>query len=282
MEGAWEDASNRFNCSRQPYNRERHIQRSGLGVTIQIPPKNIFDKILALCGRRRGVIIPAEAYEKFGQYVHASARRENFFKAIIRPRNSPFPEGVLDWDEAFDHMSEKHQRHEILFCHDFLSFLECQFPGAKFGDDLQGHSRAELYFIHDSTFYLVEVKSEAETEGSKHPGWKGSFQEIRDIINSLQIENRYNKWLLYLAQLNEYAFRSMHRLRESQCDERKVMLGLPLNQLADCKCGIEMAIQSSVFSKFSYECGQDFNRRVAYVVTQEASLSEFFDIKKGK
>lgn len=251
-------------------------------MTIQIPKKNILDRILAWCGKRRGVIIPTEAYKRYGPYVYASATRENFLKALIRPRNSPFPAGVLDWNEVIEPMPEKRHRHEILFCHDFLSFLECQFLGAKFGDDLQGHSRTEFFFIHNSTFYLVEAKSEAETEGSKHPGWQGSFQEIRDKIKSLDIENRYNKWLLYLAQLNDYAAHNMHHLRAGQCERCFVMLGLPLTKLSDCRRGVEMATQSSAFPELRYECGQDVNRQVAYVVAQEESLSAFFDSRKGR
>ncbi len=151
-------------------------------MTIRIPKKTILDYILAWFGKSRGVIIPAGTHKKTGPHSYVVAKRENIFKALFRSKNSPLPERMLSSDELIGGMNELPHRHEILFCHAFLSFLESQFPGANFWDDLQGHSRTEFFFIHNDSFYLVETKSESETEGSKHPGWLGSFQEIRNKI----------------------------------------------------------------------------------------------------
>lgn len=253
-----------------------HLQARANAMTIHVPKKNIFDTILAWLGKSRGVIIPNEVYGKYGQYVYVAAKKENPFKAFMRPRSSPLPAGVQSSDELNEQMTEQRQRHEILFCHDFLSSLELKFPNANFGDDLQGHSRTEFYFIHNNSFYLVEAKSETETAGSRHPGWQGSFQDIRYKIRSLGIENRYNKWLLYLAQLNDYAIHNRHQIQACKCDRRYVVLGLPLAELSSCKRGIEMATQSSVFPKLLYESGQDVYRQVAYVIAKEQNLAIFF------
>ena len=245
-------------------------------MTIRIPKKNIVDHLLAWFGKTREAIIPTEVYGKYGPYSYVSAKRENPFKAFFRSRNAPLPDRVLGSYELIKQMTEQHKRHEILFCHDFLSCLECKFPNAKFGDDLQGHSRTEFYFIHNNSFYLVEAKSEAETEGSMHPGWQCSFQEIRNKIRSLGTENQYNKWLLYLAQLNDYATNNSHHFHADKCDRRFVMIGMPLTELFNCKRGVELATQSSIFRELPYESGQDVCRQVAYVLVQEESLSIFF------
>ena len=56
-------------------------------MTIKIPPENILDKILKLCGKKREVIIPEEAgkiYEDIGPYVQIKGNKESFFKALMR------------------------------------------------------------------------------------------------------------------------------------------------------------------------------------------------------
>ena len=56
-------------------------------MTIKIPPENILDKILKLCGKEREVIIPEEAekvYRDIGPYVQIKGKRENFFKTLFR------------------------------------------------------------------------------------------------------------------------------------------------------------------------------------------------------
>lgn len=56
-------------------------------MTIKIPPENVLDKILKLCGKEREVIIPDEAgkaYRDIGPYVQIRGERESFFKALFR------------------------------------------------------------------------------------------------------------------------------------------------------------------------------------------------------
>ena len=52
-------------------------------MTIKIPPENILDKISALLGKIRKIIMPDNKSiiaEKFGPYVSISAKRENVLK----------------------------------------------------------------------------------------------------------------------------------------------------------------------------------------------------------
>ena len=65
-------------------------------MTIRLPDPNIIDRFLKLIGKKRGVIFPTEAYEKFGPYVYANAYKESFWKALFRPRNQSLPEGLVD------------------------------------------------------------------------------------------------------------------------------------------------------------------------------------------
>ena len=60
-------------------------------MTIRKPPENILDKILKLFGKEREVIMPDEAgkvYRDIGPYVQIRGKRESFFKALLRRRES--------------------------------------------------------------------------------------------------------------------------------------------------------------------------------------------------
>jgi len=65
-------------------------------MTFRIPQPNIFDRFLRLLGKKRGVKIPTEAYEKFGPHIYAKANKENFFKALVRSPDQDLPEGFVD------------------------------------------------------------------------------------------------------------------------------------------------------------------------------------------
>jgi hypothetical protein len=55
-------------------------------VTIKIPPENIFDKILKLFGKRRGIEIPksiAQVQKESEPYVTIKAKKKSFWKALF-------------------------------------------------------------------------------------------------------------------------------------------------------------------------------------------------------
>jgi hypothetical protein len=65
-------------------------------MTIKIPNETFLDKILIVLGKRRGVIVPSEAYHKFGPYAYDQLRKESFWKALFRPKNCELPPGIID------------------------------------------------------------------------------------------------------------------------------------------------------------------------------------------
>jgi hypothetical protein len=65
-------------------------------MTIRDPEICIADKFLKLLGKKRGIKIPYEAYEKFGPYVYVKAQKENFWKALFRSRNQNLPKDMID------------------------------------------------------------------------------------------------------------------------------------------------------------------------------------------
>jgi hypothetical protein len=48
-------------------------------MTIRIPEPNIFDKAIKLFGKKRGVIVPEQAYIKFGPHIYTVLKRESFW-----------------------------------------------------------------------------------------------------------------------------------------------------------------------------------------------------------
>ncbi len=71
-------------------------------MTIRFQEPNIFDRILALFGKKRGYVIPSEnPYKKWGRYVYYVIPRESFFKALLRPSSAEPPAEVfLDVQEV--------------------------------------------------------------------------------------------------------------------------------------------------------------------------------------
>lgn len=65
-------------------------------MTIVMPEPNIVDKILKFIGKKRGVIFPDKAIEKYGEHVYAKAYKESFWKALLRPGSQELPEGMVN------------------------------------------------------------------------------------------------------------------------------------------------------------------------------------------
>ena len=65
-------------------------------MTMKYPEIGIADKFLKLLGKRRGIKIPYEAYEKFGPYVYVKLQKENFWKALFRSRDKNLPKDMID------------------------------------------------------------------------------------------------------------------------------------------------------------------------------------------
>ena len=60
-------------------------------MTIQTPSRDIFDKTLAVFGKKRAFLIPKEGLkEKYGVY---RCRKESFIRALLRPRDAKLPAG---------------------------------------------------------------------------------------------------------------------------------------------------------------------------------------------
>lgn len=73
-------------------------------MTIRMPEKTFGDRILKALGKKRGVRIPTGTYEKYGPYAYSTATKENFFRALLRPKDVPLPEGIVDLD-SLDQLS---------------------------------------------------------------------------------------------------------------------------------------------------------------------------------
>ena len=64
-------------------------------MTYKIPKENFADRILALIGKKRAIRLPADAYKKYGPYVHAKAERETFWLALFRSKKQNPPAGWI-------------------------------------------------------------------------------------------------------------------------------------------------------------------------------------------
>lgn len=67
-------------------------------MTTRIPDPSIGDKILRYFGKKRALIFPNGRLELQGIDVYATAIKESFLAALLRPRNSQLPEGAVDYE----------------------------------------------------------------------------------------------------------------------------------------------------------------------------------------
>ena len=77
-------------------------------MTVKLPEPNFFDRILKLLGKSRGVMIPTDIHNEYGRYVYAEANRENFWKALFRPKGRELPNGFVD----IYLLPDEHSNHE--------------------------------------------------------------------------------------------------------------------------------------------------------------------------
>lgn len=64
-------------------------------MTIRVPQEDFFDKILKKLGKKRRIVFPEnidEIYKRFGPHVQIYAKKESFFKALLRPKTSEIQE----------------------------------------------------------------------------------------------------------------------------------------------------------------------------------------------
>ncbi|MGA2957136.1 MAG: hypothetical protein ABSF48_15600 [Thermodesulfobacteriota bacterium] len=170
--------------------------------------------------------------------------------------------------------NSKPPRHALLFGHDFLSFIETEFPGADFYDDFPDQSHTEVYFIYKNEFYLIEIKSESDS--ANHPGYKyETFLSTRQAILALGIDGQYDRWLLYLAQLHDYTMPKKQAKSAANYPKGHVMLGLPYCKLNDCKAAINMA--STKINKPAPQYYSHYKQasNLAYILMGEQELVTF-------
>jgi hypothetical protein len=74
-------------------------------MTLHIPDSSIGDKILRRFGKKRALIFPKGSLEGRGFDAYAYAVKESFWRALIRSKASPLPEGTVEYEsvrEEFD------------------------------------------------------------------------------------------------------------------------------------------------------------------------------------
>jgi len=61
-----------------------------------MPEPSFADKVIKFLGKKRGIIIPNKAIEKFGHHVYVKAYKESFWKSLLRPGYQELPEDMVD------------------------------------------------------------------------------------------------------------------------------------------------------------------------------------------
>jgi len=69
-------------------------------LTLRIPDPDFGDTILRHFGKKRGLIFPTGDFESKGIGIYAIAKKESFWKALLRPRNYKLPAGSVDYENA--------------------------------------------------------------------------------------------------------------------------------------------------------------------------------------
>ncbi len=67
-------------------------------MTLHIPEKDFFDKLLSLFGKKRAVFIPKEGMnQKFGVY---KCKKGSLIRALLRPKGANPPNGWMYLDDV--------------------------------------------------------------------------------------------------------------------------------------------------------------------------------------
>jgi hypothetical protein len=70
-----------------PFQQPSNHQKQEIPMTIRLPPDNFLDRILAIFGKKRKIIIPDninQTEKQLGPYTTTQARKEGFFKTLFR------------------------------------------------------------------------------------------------------------------------------------------------------------------------------------------------------
>lgn len=65
-------------------------------MTIVIPKPVLFDKVLRLFGKKRGVAVNGETAEPTGIQTYYAPKKESALKALFRPSGRMLPKGMTD------------------------------------------------------------------------------------------------------------------------------------------------------------------------------------------
>jgi len=74
-------------------------------MTILLPRPNIFDRLLRALGKKRGVFLPGQDAEAFGQYAYSTGQKESFARSLLRSGKTPLPDGLIDIFEVAGNFS---------------------------------------------------------------------------------------------------------------------------------------------------------------------------------
>jgi len=66
-------------------------------MTIIIPEKSLADRILLSIGKNRAIYLPQDNLGN--PYLYSQARKEPFFRALFRQKNTPLPHGWVYIDK---------------------------------------------------------------------------------------------------------------------------------------------------------------------------------------
>ena len=75
-------------------------------MTLRIPHPSIGDKILRFFGKKRALTFPKGRLEAHGIDVYATAIKESFWAALLRPRASQLPEDAVDYETVCKEFDE--------------------------------------------------------------------------------------------------------------------------------------------------------------------------------
>jgi len=56
-------------------------------------------------GKKRGVFFPTKVHADYGQYVYTIGKKENFWKALLRPKSEQLLDGFIDISD-YSHLPE--------------------------------------------------------------------------------------------------------------------------------------------------------------------------------
>jgi len=143
-------------------------------------------------------------------------------------------------------------------------------------DDFIGSYRPELLIYNNDKLIFVEVKSEKETEKAKADYSYKTFRSLRQKVKTLPIKPRHKPWILYIAQLWDYAKNNCITKEAPIIDNPSLLFAFPYNYFQQVAEALRQLCNTLGKPQVSSEEKEDTQRNIKVMIFKKNDIDAIF------